>query len=181
MDLGGRLNPGGSMAKKLVGTLCFAALILAGTPAFAQSFTLKVGDIQGSSTVPGAVGFIDVLSFSYGVAAAVASGPVKGGATSRPSCSSFNTMMRLGKETGDLFLAVMQGTRFDTATFKVFDRSGAPAFDLVFNDVVLTSLQQSGSEGGGDVGIQSLSLTASRTTLKLYGMPPSESDWSCGR
>ena len=170
------------MAKKLVGTLCFAALILAGAPAFAQSFTLKVGDIQGSSTVPGAVGFIDVLSFSYGVATQTQSAGKAGTtAATRPTCSSFNTMMLLGKETGDLFLAVMQGTRFDTATFKVFDRSGAPAFDLVFSDVVLISLQQSGSEGGGDVAFQSLSLTASKTNLKIYGATPSESEWSCGR
>jgi type VI protein secretion system component Hcp len=129
------------------------------------------------------VGFIDVLSFSYGVAAQSQSIAKAGLSAGKATCSSFNTMMRLGKETGDLFLAVMQGTHFDTATFKVFDRSGAPAYDLVFSDVILTSLQQSGSEGGGDVGIQSLSLVASRTTLKLYGAgaQPSESEWSCGR
>ena len=172
------------MAKKLVGTLCFAALILAAAPAFAQSFTLKVGDIQGSSTVPGAVGFIDVLSFSYGVASNQTQIGVKASATSaKAACSSFNTMMRLGKETGDLFLAVMQGTHFDTATFKVFDTSGAPAFDLAFSNVLLTSLQQSGSEGG-DLATQSLSLISATTTLTLYhaaGHPPTASEWSCAR
>ena len=168
------------MIKKLVGILCFATLALSGTPAFAQEFTLKIGDIQGSSTVtPGA---IDVLSFSYGVQAQPqSSGKATASASTKTGCSTFNTMSFLGKETGDLFLAVMQGTRFDTATFRVFDRAGALAYELVFSDVVLISVQQSGSEGG-DIGVQSLSLSMSRATLKLFGAgaAPSESAWSCG-
>lgn len=164
------------MIKKLVGILCFATFALSGAPAFAQDFTLKIGDIQDSSTVtPGA---IDALSFSFGVQAQPQG---KATASTKTGCSTFNVLSFLGKETGDLFLAVMQGTRFDTATFKAFNRTGTQVFELVFSDVVVTSVQQSGSSGG-DIGVQSLSLSMSRATLKLFGAgaAPSESAWSCG-
>jgi type VI protein secretion system component Hcp len=172
------------MLKKLVrlavGAICFSGLLLSGTPALAQDYTIKIGDIQGSSILAGAEGSTDVFSFSFGVISASPSG--KGGNTvsAIPSCSQFNTMVGVGKETGDLFLGVIQGTRYETATFKVW-KFGVLSYELTFSDVVLTSLQQSGSEGGGGLGIfQSLSMSFARVHLKTFS-PVEETDLPCGR
>jgi type VI protein secretion system component Hcp len=168
------------LARIAVGSICFGGLLLSGTTAFAQDFTLKVGDIVGSSTVAGAEGSIDVFSFSFGVASVPQSGRTGNNANTTPSCSQFNTLIGVGRETGDLFLGVVQGTQYDTATFKVW-KLGVLSYELTFSDVVLTSLQQSGAEGGGGIGItQSLSMSFARVHLKTFG-PVHESDLACGR
>jgi type VI protein secretion system component Hcp len=167
-------------ARVVIGAVFCACLTLMARPAHAQAeLTMKIGDIGGSSPVE--AGAIDVWSFSFGVS----SENFKASAV-KPTCSSFNVMLPVGPESGDLFLGVMLGTTYPTATFKSWKKGASglyKAFELTFTNVTLTSLQQSGSAGGGPDPTQSLSLNGASVVLKVFGptgVTLSEASSACG-
>jgi type VI protein secretion system component Hcp len=144
-------------SKAITATLVLVSgLLLAAKPATAAGdLFLKLPGITGTSTAPGHVGEIPLLSFSAGVSAKKGVGV---------SCSDLSGMKLVDSSSPLLFLATLAGIDFAQATL-TFSQApptppGAPAQDVYtikMNSASITSVQDSGSS---EAPIESLSLHA---------------------
>jgi type VI secretion system secreted protein Hcp len=124
---------------------------------------MDIAGVEGESTAKGMEKKIEIYSFSWG-----ASNPttVGAGATGisagKVSISSFNIMKKSEKSSPKLFSACCNGKHFDTATVtmrKATGDAGQKAFlTYTFTDVMVESVQWSGSSGGDDTPTESVSF-----------------------
>ena len=113
---------------------------------------------------------IEIYSFSWG-----ASNPttVSSGATGlsagKVSVSSFNIMKKTEKSSPKLFGACCKGTHFDKAVVtlrKAAGEAGQKAFlTYTFTDVMVESVQWSGSTGGDDTPTESVSFAFAKVAV----------------
>ncbi len=132
---------------------------------------LDLKGVEGESTAKGMEKKIEIFSFSWG-----ASNPttVSSGATGlsagKVSISSFNIMKKTEKSSNTLFAACCNGKHFDTATVtmrKAAGEGGQKAFLIYkFTDVMVESIQWSGSTGGDDTPTESISLAFAKCELE---------------
>ena len=89
----------------------------------------------------------EVLSFSWG-----ASNPVSfsggGMGAGKVSISSFNIMKHQDATTLKLIAGVATGKHYTEAVFTIFDEKGVPSFRFILQDVIIESVQHSGSSCG---------------------------------
>jgi len=131
---------------------------------------LDLKGIEGESTAKGMEKKIEIYSFSWG-----ASNPttVSSGATGlsagKVSISSFNIMKKTEKSSPKLFLACCQGKHLDSAVVtmrKAAGDAGQKAFlTYTFTDVMVESVQWSGSSGGDDTPTESVSLAFAKVAI----------------
>jgi len=126
-------------------------------------------DVKGEATAtgmttPAAVGWIEIFSFSWG-----ASNPttVTTGATGlsagKVSVSSFNVMKKTELSSCKLFSACCVGQHYPTAIVVMRKATGTSGGQQIFlqydfTDVMVESIQWSGSSGGDDTPTESVSL-----------------------
>jgi type VI protein secretion system component Hcp len=149
--------------KKITAMLVLASgFLLAGKPATAADYLLlKLPGITGTSAVPGHPGEIDLLSFSAGILA-----PTKKLATT--GCSDINVMKVTDQTSPLLFAHALFGIDFPGAgvvlTYNGPTPSGqADIYSLALTNVSITSVQESGSTGGG-LPTEAVSLKATQWT-----------------
>jgi len=132
---------------------------------------LDVAGVEGESTAKGFEGKIEIYSFSWGASnpTTVGSGST-GLAASKVSISSFNIMKKTEKSSNALFAACCNGKHFDTATITMRKAAGEggqkPFLIYKFSDVMVESVQWSGSSGGDDTPTESVSLAFARCELE---------------
>jgi len=132
---------------------------------------LDLKGIEGESTAKGMEKKIEIYSFSWG-----ASNPttVSSGATGlsagKVSISSFNIMKKTEKSSPKLFLACCQGKHLDSAVVtmrKAAGDAGQKAFlTYTFTDVMVESIQWSGSSGGSDTPTESVSFAFGKVAIQ---------------
>lgn len=132
---------------------------------------IDIAGVEGEATATGFTGKIEIYSFSWG-----ASNPttVGAGATGlsagKVSISSFNIMKKTEKSSPVLFAACCNGKHFDTATVtmrKASGEGGQKAFLVYkFTDVMVESVQWSGSTGGDDTPTESVSLAFAKCEIE---------------
>lgn len=132
---------------------------------------LDLAGCEGESTAKDMTGKIEIYSFSWG-----ASNPTTVGSSStglsggKVSISSFNVMKKTEKSSATLFAACCNGKHFDTATVtmrKASGEGGQKAFLVYkFTDVMVESIQWSGSSGGDDTPTESLSLAFAKVEIE---------------
>ncbi len=98
-------------------------------------------------------------------------GPGTGGiSASRVSISSFNVMKKTEKSSSTLFQACCNGKHFDNATVtmrKATGEAGQKAFLVYkFTDVMVDSIQWSGSSGGDSTPTESVSFAYGKVTVE---------------
>jgi len=149
--------------------LCLA--LMAGTVQAATDYYLKIGDIKGSSTAQGHENWIEIYAFSWGV---VNSG-------GRPSFSDLSWSQAIDSSAVALFMGVASGNTISHATLDVVrpsnENTSKPFFQMVFDDVRLTSFNVT---GGGDVPYGQASMVSGRITMKYWsdlGDPPITGTW----
>jgi type VI secretion system secreted protein Hcp len=118
---------------------------------------LKLEGIEGESTDSKHPKEIEVLSFSHGVSTPA---PLPGGGGGKASFSDINITKVVDKSTPTLYLKCAQGTHIKEALL-VLRKSGESGFEFYkirLTDVLITSVQTSGSSGGDNRPVESISL-----------------------
>ena len=133
---------------------------------------LKIPQIVGGSTDKGFEGSIDVLAFSWGASNPTTVGTTGGGLSAgKVSVSSFNVMKKTEGASAALFQACCQGTHFATAEVWLRKATGDAGEQQVFlkykfSDVMVESVQWSGSSGGDDTPTESCSFAFAKVEIE---------------
>lgn len=134
---------------------------------------LKIEGVEGEATATGAEKQIEIYSFSWGASnpTTVGSGAT-GLSAGKVSISSFNVMKKTEKSSATLFQACCNGKHFTTAEVTMRKASGEggqkPFLTYKFTDVMVESIQWSGSSGGDDTPTESLSLAYAKVEVTYY-------------
>ncbi len=148
-----------------------AGLALA-APALSEPIYMKYDGIDGSATVAGRPGFIEVQSYSLGaIEQQVAKAAPRGGANIPVSMSSIQITKRLDATSPKLVQASTKGHHFPTAVIAIIKPGEArPYLTLHLSDVLISSYQTGGS---GERPMESLSLNFTKITadFKPQGSP----------
>ena len=145
----------------------------------ASDIFVKLGDIKGESIDSKHKAEIELLSWSWGVV-----GPFhtngrqpqqarQPAASAQPACAQDISIVKLVDSASPLLFAkAASGAAIPTATFSVRKSDSSQDF-LVFtlSDVIITSVQQGGAEGGG-TPTESVSFGFSGGTIKVLTQAP---------
>ncbi|HZU28627.1 MAG TPA: type VI secretion system tube protein Hcp [Bryobacteraceae bacterium] len=135
--------------------------------------------VDGEATRKGHEGWIEVYSFSFGASNPTTVGTGQTGLSAgKVSVSSFNIMKKTEASSAHLFAACCQGTHFKKATVVLNKASGdkekpLPFLTYKFTDVMVESVQWSGSTGGDDTPTESISFAFAKVEI-LYAQQSSE-------
>ena len=134
---------------------------------------LDLKGVEGETTAAGYEKKIEILSFSWGASAPATVGPGKDGiAAGRVSLSSFNIMKKTEKSSARLFKACCNGEHFDTALVSMRKATGEggqkPFLTYKFTNVMVESIQWSGSGGGDDTPTESVSFAYAKVEIEYF-------------
>lgn len=141
--------------------------------AFDTYMQVDDGKVQGEATAADlkGPGWFEVFSFSWGASNPTTVGPQGGGLTAgRVSVSSFNVMKKSDKGSCDLFTACCNGQHFKKAQVVLRKAAGATGkqgtfIQYDFTDVMVESIQWSGSTGGDDTPTESVSFAYAKVDI----------------
>jgi type VI secretion system secreted protein Hcp len=131
---------------------------------------IDIAGVEGESTATGFEKKIEIYSFSWGASNPTTVGSGKEGISSgKVSISSFNVMKKSDKASTALFAACCSGTHYDTAKVTM-RKAGGPAGQqgfliYEFSEVMVESIQWSGSSGGDDTPTESISLAFAKVKI----------------
>ena len=130
---------------------------------------LKIDGIDGESTDDKHKGEIELQSFSWGASNPVTIGSASGGiGGGKVSLSSFNFMKKTDKSSPKLFLACCSGEHIKTAKLTM-RKAGKTQNEFVtyeFTEVMVESIQWSGSHGGDDAPSEAVSFAYAKVVTK---------------
>ena len=132
---------------------------------------LKIDGVDGEATAKGFEKNIEIFSFSWGASAPVTVGPGTSGVSAgRVSISSFNIMKKTDSTSTLLFQAACLGTHYPTMTVNMRKSTGtggqAAFLTYTFSEVMVESIQWSGSNGGDDTPTESVSFAFGKVQIQ---------------
>jgi type VI secretion system secreted protein Hcp len=132
---------------------------------------LDLKGIPGEATAEGFEKKIEIFSFSWGASAPVTIGSGTSGiSASKVSISSFNIMKRTDVASTKLFEACCLGSHIDTMKVSMRKQTGVggqEAFLIYdFTEVLVESIQWSGSSGGDDTPTESVSFAFGKVQVE---------------
>ena len=124
---------------------------------------IKITGVDGESVRQGHEKEIEIYSFSWGASNPTNVGHGTGLTAGKVSISSFNIMKKTDKASPSLFQACCVGKTYTDAVVVLQKASGTAATPIkfltyTFKDVMIESIQWSGSSGGDDTPTESLSI-----------------------
>ncbi len=129
---------------------------------------IKLDGVDGESTRKDFEKQIEILSFSWGASNPVTIGSAgPGGGAGKASLSSFNFMKISDAASPVMFQSCCAGKHFPTAKVSL-RKAGGQAMDYLvyeFENCFIDSVQWSGSSGGDDRPIESVSVTFGKVTV----------------
>ena len=134
--------------------------------------TTVVGEATASGIPTGA---FEIFSFSWGASNPTTVSTTGGGLTAgKVSVSSFNVMKKTEKSSCPLFVACCTGQHYTSALVimrKATGTSGQQQIFLqyTFTDVMVESVQWSGSSGGDDTPTESVSFSFGKVAIQYNG------------
>jgi type VI secretion system secreted protein Hcp len=130
---------------------------------------LKIEGIDGESTRKGFEKQMEIQSFSWGASNPATIGAGQGGTGGgKVSVSSFNIMKRTDAASPLLFQACCQGDHYPKATVTLNKAAGKAPIDFLkyeFEEVYVDSVQWSGTTGGDDTPMESVSFSFGKVTV----------------
>ncbi len=131
---------------------------------------MKIAGLEGESTAKGNEKEIEVFSWSWGSSNPSTISPGKSGISAgRCSISSFNIMKKTDKTSPTLFANCCAGKDFDTITVTMRKAAGdagqKPFLVYTFTNVLVESVQWSGSSGGDDTPTESVSFAFAKVDM----------------
>jgi type VI secretion system secreted protein Hcp len=150
---------------------------------------LKIDGIEGESTAEGHEKWIELLSFSWGVAAAVAAGGGGpggggggggGGAGGRASPQPFSFTKVTDSASPNIFVKLCEGVHFQKVSLACRKAGGTvagtpPPDDFIkfdFFDVFFSSFNEGGNGGTDQLPLESISFVFSKIELQVAAMAP---------
>jgi type VI secretion system secreted protein Hcp len=133
-----------------------------------------VNEVKGETTASGMEDAIEIYSFSFGASNPTTVGSGSGGLSAgKVSLSSFNIMKKTELSSTKLYAACCAGTHFAKATVTLRKAGGVDAgqqvfLTYVFEDVLIESIQWSGSTGGDDTPTESVSIAFGSCVISYY-------------
>lgn len=128
--------------------------------------------VVGEATASGIpTGAFEIFSFSWGASNPTTVGTTGGGLSAgKVSVSSFNVMKKSEKSSPVLFSACCAGQHFPTAQVVMRKAAGTAGKQSVFiqydfTDVMVESVQWSGSSGGDDTPTESVSFAFAKVKI----------------
>jgi len=132
---------------------------------------INIKGVDGEVSAAGAEKSIEVYSFSWGVSNPVTAGSTGGRALSggKASLSTFNIMKKVDKTSAKLFQNCAGGQQIPEATVimrKAINGKQETFLKYVFTDLMVESVQWSGSSGGDDTPTESVSLAFNKVAIE---------------
>jgi len=114
----------------------------------AESWFLKIDGIEGESNVKGHEGDIDIEAWSWGVTQT--GGGHGGGSAGRATFQDMSFVARISKASPNLFMSCATGLHHKSAqlTGLTVGEKMRPFLSYKLTDVLVSSVQESGSEAG---------------------------------
>lgn len=128
---------------------------------------LKVDGIDGESTRKGYEKQIPILSFSWGGSNPATIGVTGGGGGGKGQLSGLSVMKKTDASSPKFFQKCMEGEHIKKASLTLLKAGGKEAIDFIKYDletVYIESVQYSGSQGGDDSPLESVSLVCGKVT-----------------
>jgi len=131
-------------------------------------------EVKGETTAAGMTDAIEIYSFSFGASNPTTVGSGSGGLSAgKVSLSSFNIMKKTELSSTKLFAACCSGQHFSSALVTLRKAGGTSAGQQVFltyafEDVLIESIQWSGSSGGDDTPTESVSVAFGSVVVSYY-------------
>jgi type VI secretion system secreted protein Hcp len=127
----------------------------------------KLGDIKGESIDATHKGEIEVLSISWGISNAGSMSHGTGGGEGKASFSDLSFMHTVDKASPVLMQACVNGTHLadGTITHRKAGKGQQEYLIVTMKDVIITSVQDSGSTGGGET-TESVSLAFGSVSIE---------------
>jgi type VI secretion system secreted protein Hcp len=131
-------------------------------------------DVTGESTAKDMEKYIEIYSFSWGAHNPTTVSPGSSGLSAgRASVSSFNVMKKTESSSAPLFAACCGGTHYAKCEVSMRKATGLDGGQKVFlkytfEDVMVESVQWSGSSGGDDTPTESLSLAFAKLAIDYF-------------
>lgn len=128
---------------------------------------LEILGIDGEAVARGVENQMEIFSFSWGASNPAIVTTTEGLQPGELSLSTFSLMKRFDSASPRLFEACCAGSVLESATCTMF-RTGdftEPFLRYVFEEVLVESIQWSGSSGGDDVPMESVSLAFRRVAV----------------
>jgi len=141
--------------------------------AFDTYLKIETPNVTGEATATGFEGQIEIYSFSWGASnpTTIGSG-AQGLSAGKVSISSFNIMKKTETSSAPLFNACASGQHYATATVTMRKAGGTAGQQIfltyVFTDVMVESIQWSGSSGGDDTPTESVSLAFGKVEITYF-------------
>lgn len=132
---------------------------------------VELTGIDGEATAKGFEKKIEIFSFSWGASAPVSIGSGSSGiSASKVSISSFNMMKKTDVASPKLFKACCTGDHITKMTVSMRKQTGVGGQDAFliysFDNVMVESVQWSGSSGGDDTPTESVSFAFAKVTVE---------------
>jgi type VI secretion system secreted protein Hcp len=132
---------------------------------------IKIKGVDGEAMQSKHAGEIEIYSFSWGASNPTTVGSSTGGLSAgKVQVSSFNIMKKSDKASPVLFNACCTGKHFDDAVVTLNKATGdggqAMFLKYTFTDVMVESVQWSGSTGGDDTPTESVSLAFAKVEIE---------------
>jgi len=144
--------------------MAFDAYMLIGTGAKPDPEGEATADFSGDTGLPATTGWFEIYSFSWGASNPTTVGTTGTGLSAgKVSISSFNVMKKTEKSSAMLLNACCTGQHYAKATVILRKATGTSGVQQVFLqydfvDVMVESIQWSGSSGGDDTPSESVSF-----------------------
>jgi len=142
--------------------------------AFNSFLQINSPTVAGEATQNNFTGWIEIYSFSWGATnpTTVSSGQA-GLSAGKVSISSFNVMKNADKSSPPLFAACTTGQHYGGAVLNMLKATGTAGEQAIFwtytfTDVMVESIQWSGSSGGSDVPSESVSFAFGKVQIDYF-------------
>ena len=130
--------------------------------------------VKGEATAKDMTGYFEIYSFSWGASNPTTVGTSATGlAAGKVSVSSFNIMKKSDNSSPLLFSACCAGQHYKTAKVVLRKATGIdggqkPFLSYSFTDVMVESIQWSGSSGGDDTPTESVSFAFGKVDIEYF-------------
>ena len=129
---------------------------------------LELDGVKGESQRKGHEEQIEVLSFSWGGNNPASVGHGSGGGAGKVALSDFSIMKMTDATSTDLFQKMCSGKHYPKATLTMYKAGGDEALDYLkytFEELFVTSINWSGSQGGDAIPTESVSFAFGKVTM----------------
>jgi len=134
----------------------------------ATDYFLKLDGIKGESKDSKHKDEIDILSFSWGASQSGTGATAGGSGAGKVAMQDFHFVMKMSKASPILFQALATGKHIKQADLVARKAGGTQQeyLKIKFTDVLISSYQSGGSQGGDEIPVEQISLNFAKINVE---------------